>query len=490
MCSRCQRIGTRCIYDDKTWTFVDQAAPSDPEPSSSRSPELELARRAYQLPGDVYYPALSRASERWQIDADFWAAYLPNDDHSRDAGRGGMSVVPWVPTIRYLASQDNKARLALNSCALMALGRIRNNPRYVQEGLTLYSQALAATNQALRHPVCVLNDSVLACCRILALCEVFRPHVGTGLSTQGTDWQRHIEGTVQLMELRGPEKHVDEHGFVLFADARASAAIAGITRRTKAPFSDPRWQEVPWRGRETRRSPSDELADIMAAVSEALEQQDVVLDRLTAHPDQDPAAECHAVLDLSERIMAMFRDWEARMLGTLTTQQQPLSVPLGEVCMNLGYSSFHLVMQYWATSLVMCSRHWVTLRRLPPAVIASRERMHVPDPQAYADQIAKNAHHCFLPEAGLYGSQKASFPLGAALHYYAAANQQGSVGMQEIIRLFRESETASFTSGFLRSMAADPASVGIKADPEDEAKHAIMAAEWVGLRRELESDQA
>ncbi|KAK5151494.1 hypothetical protein LTS14_009338 [Recurvomyces mirabilis] len=488
MCARCRRIGTRCIYDDKTWTFVDQAAPSDPTPSSSRSSELELAIQAYQLPGDVYYPTLRQASERFQIDADFWAAYLPNDDHSRDAGRGGVSVVPWVPTIRYLASQDNKARLALDSCALMALGRIRNNPQYVQEGLTLYSQALAATNQALRHPVCVLNDSVLACCRILALCEFFRPHVGTGLSTQGTDWQRHIEGTVQLMELRGPEKHVDEHGFVLFADARASAAIAGITRRTKALFSDPRWQEVPWSGRETRRSPSDELADIMAAVSEALEQQDAALDRLTTDSGPISAAQCHAVLDLSERIMAMFRDWEVRMLGT--QQQQPPSPQLDEVCMNLGYGSFHLVMQYWATSLIMCSRYWVTLRRLPPAVIASREAIHVPDPQAYADHIAKNAHHCFLPEAGLYGPQKASFPLGAALHYYAAANQHGSVGMQEIRRLFRESETASFTAGFLRSMAADPAPVGIKADPEDEAKHAIMAAEWVGLKRELESDQA
>jgi hypothetical protein len=124
----------------------------------------------------------------------------------------------------------------------------------------------------------------------------------------------------------------------------------------------------------------------------------------------------------------------------------------------------------------------------------------VPDPQACAINIATHAHHYFAPTTGLVGPQHATFPLGAALHFFAATGQRASGSEEEAVdtaagetepstalviqrlqALFRNVERAKSTGEFLRSMAPDPAPVELKGDTNDAGEHEKMAKDWFKL---------
>jgi hypothetical protein len=125
----------------------------------------------------------------------------------------------------------------------------------------------------------------------------------------------------------------------------------------------------------------------------------------------------------------------------------------------------------------------------------------VPGPQTCAINIATHAHHYFAPTTGLVGPQHATFPLGAALHFFAATGQKASTSQGEasataassetgpstalVIRrlqeLFRNVERAKSTGEFLRSMAPDPAPVELKGDTNDAGEHEKMVKDWFKL---------
>jgi hypothetical protein len=116
----------------------------------------------------------------------------------------------------------------------MALGQMQGNLDFTHHGVAVYCSALTKTNKALQHAAIAQTDATLGTCEILAMCERCRPHAGSDVSTQATDYQRHVQGTAKLLELRGSHKHIDEHGFTLFANARSIIARSSITRRQSA----------------------------------------------------------------------------------------------------------------------------------------------------------------------------------------------------------------------------------------------------------------
>ncbi len=146
---------------------------------------------------------------------------MPTNDPGRSSIIDGVVSLPWVSTLRALASRESTTRLALDACGFMAIGNWRDDGRLLQQGLMLYSRALHEANKALRDPVQAQSDDVLATVRILGMCEMFR---GDGtreakVTSQGTDWLRHVEGTEKLLEWRGPENCSAEHGHELFVDS-------------------------------------------------------------------------------------------------------------------------------------------------------------------------------------------------------------------------------------------------------------------------------
>ena len=233
----------------------------------------------------------------------------------------------------------------------------------------------------------------------------------------------------------------------------------------------------------------------MVSVAHLLQAQDTLLDGLV-----DPS-----VLRDTAGIGVRFRDmflrskqiadslevWEQKAIR-LSSQMSGASAATGTLednCMRHGYEFFNTIMRYWFICMILTSRTWLLFRRIsqiiPPSAFTSAPGglPGVPDPQRFAANIARNCHHYFDAEAGLWGAQNASLSMGGALHYYAATGQFDSPGMTELRRVLREYKGAQFTVGFLKSMAADPAPEGLKGDTSVPQEHIRMAANWFGLDR-------
>lgn len=68
-----------------------------------------------------------------------------------------------------LTTFDKTANLALQACALTALGRINMDPQLLRDGTRFYSKALRETNLALQDPVRAQSDATLASCKLLSM---------------------------------------------------------------------------------------------------------------------------------------------------------------------------------------------------------------------------------------------------------------------------------------------------------------------------------
>lgn len=83
----------------------------------------------------------------------------------------------------------------------------------------------------------------------------------------------------------------------------------------------------------------------------------------------------------------------------------------------------------------------------------------------------------------------APFPMGAALHYYAATGGMESPEMDLMRMILNDRGRAGVTNMFLRSIA----NIGdrVKGDPRQRDQHVRMASSWFGIdkqeRREAES---
>lgn len=482
-CGQCRRIGAKCIYEDRSYTFV--------------APQQEHVAVRIRSPATFNRPSFLLADKRQQLETTFWEAYLPSSESPQDTTFTYTVIATWIPTVRYLATVDRTTRLALDSCILMALGRMQSNPDSVQHGMAMYCQALTETNRALQLSATAQTDAMLATCALLAMCEKYRPHCGPDVSSQATDYQSHVEGTARLLELRGCQKHVSDHGFALFAHARPSIALTGVTRRQKVLLDSQNWREVPWSAQNRHRTLKDKLVDTTLAIAGALQH----LDQYHEDPGVD-SWRINAVVRACAIPVQWLRAWEIEALRLHSDGPSNLS----DVCAKHGFGFYHLAMQFWAISLLLSARcrpfiDHLTKRSddghgLSPALQALASLL--PYPQTCAINIAANAHHYFAPTTGLVGPQHATFPLGAALHFFAATGQKASASKNEaragggtdpstalvierLQELFRNAERAKSTGEFLRSMAPDPAPADLKGDTNDAGQHEKMAKDWFKL---------
>ncbi|KAM0706414.1 hypothetical protein Q7P35_005740 [Cladosporium inversicolor] len=480
-CGQCQKIGAKCAYEDRSYTFV---APH------------ERATRTHS-PATIGRPSLLLTDRKQQLETTFWEAYLPSSESPHDTAFTHTVIATWIPTVRYLATVDRTTRLALDSCILMALGRMQDNPDSVQHGVAMYCQALTETNRALQLSATAQTDAMLATCALLAMCEKYRPHCGPDVSSQATDYQSHVEGTARLLELRGCQKHVSEHGFALFAHARPSIALTGITRRQKVLLDSQSWRQVPWSAQHRHRTLKDKLVDATLAVAGALERLDQY--------HEDPGTDLEVAKACATPVQWL-RAWEIEALRLHSGGPSNLS----DVCAKHGFGFYHLAMQFWAVSLLLSARCRPFIDHLTkqsddgvglsPALQALASL--VPNPQICAINIATHAHHYFALTTGLVGPQHATFPLGAALHFFAATGQRASTSdkneaiattagggtdpstvlvIKRLQELFRNVGRAKSTGEFLRSMAPDPAPAELKGDTNEAGQHEKMAKEWFKL---------
>lgn len=516
MCSRCARVGVQCSYGGKQWTFVEQTA-------SSEGPQREIVLRGQRtsnsrrqtptpsrsIPGGDSERHLRRTGFEIETLADFWERFLPREDPDT-VYVGGVYPVPWSKTFLELSDTDESVKLALQACALVLRSRATADPQFQQSAIRLYADALGRTNKALQDPETAQSDSVLAACRALANYELLRGTKGERISSQGHDWLKHVEGTCRIVQLRGPERHVSDHGHVLFEDCRANAVLAGIIMRKPNFFTNLEWHSVPWE--QQPRHLHDELFDVMITLPDLLQKTDQLLNNIeeaaTLSDRYNALVRARDYLSRSLQIAEFLRQWEYKALAVCMEEASGMyqdeigPIDLLAVCSNHGSGFFHMVMQYWTACILVYASSWIVYRKVrialspdePPSLPAWVKPPKIPEwmnPTLPASYIVKSSAKYFTPEAGYWGSQMSSWSLGLTMHYYASIGMVNSDEMNHLRSLIHIPKFGQMAGQWLRSMANMNSSA--KFDPGNRPVYEDIASAWFGtdrLRERTSSRQA
>ena len=476
------------MYEERKFTFVGLGSAT----VRYDSPPLRLLESSF-----------GRTALETQVIEEFWTRYLPRDSPNT-VHVGGILACPWKKTIQDLSMSDESVALAVRACAFTSLGQLDENSHYVKRGQELYIKCLRGTNKALQNPTQARGDAVLATCKVLGLYENFRNEAGSVPSSQGTDWQRHIQGTCRIVELRGPDKHVSSYGHELFGDARVNAVFGGAARRKPIFPRELAWKTVPWAS--NPRNLRDELFDDLITLPEILQDQDQWFDTIKTVGEQADGNGLHifkAGQDLLNQFMMLshrLHAWEQKTISlcsqteaqswsqaSATTASPQLPKTLLEVCKMHGYGFFQLISQYWGGCVVLYGATWLTYRtvnELSTKMKLAKSESLLPtmppwlNPEPVAANIAHCCSHFYQSDAGLWGSQGSTVSMTTAFHYFAAVGKVDCPEMQELRSALGSSRKGSMASQFMRSLAADGETFTPKRDTFSRDEHREMALDW------------
>lgn len=147
-----------------------------------------------------------------------------------------------------------------------------------------------------------------------------------------------------------------------------------------------------------------------------------------------------------------------------------------------GYGFAFIVFRFWAACIILYSTTMLVHQSLAEGRSASQLPL-IPawvNPRPFATNISRCVSHFFRPEAGLYGAQMAAFPIGCALHFYAATGMRESEEYQQVCSMFRQTRLGGVPGDFLRSIADNAASQDAKGDCTNGDEHVNMASKWFG----------
>jgi hypothetical protein len=396
------------------------------------------------------------------VDEYFWTNYLSQEDFSLDGSIDGILSAPWIPSVRQLADTDPDVKNALQACALAGLGWINNDRALVVRAAWFYAQALKQTNIALQDPVAALDDSVLACCRLLVLFEMLQrissePSAIDPKHNHIANWRMHVEGTCRLVQLRGRERHLLSLGMDLYDGVRLPAVIQGLSKRQPNAFTQLAW-----------RLPSlnmrDKLYELINPVPELLRDLDLWLEHQTQVRDFTTSRQLIAKgLNLLRRcldICTSLQAWEAQILilchgkrlssasnndlkDSFSGQARERGT-LCDVCRIHGHGFFSTCTQYWT----MCNILYGSLRRF------HQQFQVFLDLGAFGEalNIAQVAGHFFGLGMGLWAAHAAVFPISTALWYFAKTGRRDSPALKKMTVAFATSKTGVIMRDFLNAI--------------------------------------
>ena len=352
-------------------------------------------RRSLSVESEISWPAslkgaslssLKASDVDMQVEAGFWRVYLPHEDRMLDGSIDGIRAAPWLPTVRALAEEFSNVRVTVRAVAYAGLGWMREDQSLVQHGLRLYAQALRETNDMLQNPEYAPSDAVLAACRTLSLFEMFRrvpvaPETG---QSQATDWRSHAEGTFRLVQLRGPERHVSEHGLNLYDGVRMTGVIHGIASRGSNGFTG---LSLTLPGPNSLRYKLFDSMNALPQMFQELDEFKAPCNKNSANRDQDEMI--YHGKDLLEHCLAVCEflyTWEMQALELCydksirsrpTPQEENMSAlqgswDLADVCLSHGFGFFFLCAQYRSICVKVYSAV-VVLKRQTKALVENLE---------------------------------------------------------------------------------------------------------------------
>lgn len=479
-CGRCQRLNITCNYEARRFTFHYHQGTGSGTGGSPVAPEATAPSQPSTT--DVNFPphSLMRTDFVQLASARFWDIYLPSEDTALNGSIGNVTSVSWIHTVREIAQTNDNVDSALQACIFAGLGSTLSDAEYLRHGTQQYARALRGVNEALQDPALALDDSVLACCRLLSLFELFQRSSSSSGATstddndqrqsQRQDWRKHVEGTCRIVALRGRERHTSPHSRDLYDDVRITAIVHGIVSRKPNSFT-----MMPWRL--PVRTLKDDLWDLASHLPWILELVDQVtaeltnLTRLGDTPNSLLRRQSQEVIRECLKLGAELQAFEQAALNLCGAAQKPASrvgehhasrespphrehsSSLSKECQSHGFGFFYLCMEYWAFSITLYSAtvqfHSHIPRLLPDDGHLPKELPIWLDPEPPVHHIATNASHYFGPKAGLWSAQCATHPMIAALGYLARSGQKEEASWKSITTAFAGHPSAGALKQFL-----------------------------------------
>ncbi|KAL1648405.1 hypothetical protein SLS58_002158 [Diplodia intermedia] len=459
-CGQCLRSGLECGGYDRQRIFINQTVAPSSALAVAAPPACRSSAAPPVVPFDILLPdALTRTAFELKSLGLFWEAYLPKS-MSFTPKHTQLTTGSWLGIVDAIYHRENTMKHALLAISLATVGRQRGDSSMVSQGYASHGRALREMAYALQTTERARTDELIAASKLLGLFEVCSSFLTSTVHSlieawkilfgaddkdafaQARGWSSHVKGELVLFQARGPHAHIHGNAHALFVDGRFNTMIQAARARKKSIFSEPEWKEVPWQA--IPKTPKDALLDIMLDLPTLMES----LDNLVEGDHDEDTKEA-----LRARLMQECWDADRRLSEWVENMRPVVNMDLNELIYveRLGkFAAAQLVSYYWAACIMLFSvLHSANISSAKPEALPPRT-----DPRIYSRKIARSASYFFGPDAGIFGTHAASFPIGMALTVLLKAGKQEEEDRKLLTGIFNIPGVGVNIGKFLKSMRA------------------------------------
>ncbi|MCJ1437906.1 hypothetical protein MMC27_007293 [Xylographa pallens] len=391
----------------------------------------------------------------WDIQTDdaFWSCWMPRAAGHPSRRTTSMNFAQHVALLQSLSARDRTLRAAMRACSFTCLSGTQDESNLRLSSMRLYGTALQEVNRALRSQARMTSDAVLAACRLLAICEIFRPDAGVTRFQRAGNRQIHLEGMNRIFQLRGAESTAQLLEPGLRNIVRCLAIRIAITQYRPDLLLTSSWQNV------LPMTLEEELFGIICRVPSLLQRQNVVLKSAKAHgADNNLDLIIRGLINDSIQEARAFQEWEDKARTTcceLSGQNvQDKNITFLSVCPACGVSMLLTANRYWLASLLFSFRTEQTVALL--SEWRTGTSVALPswfNPRHFASSIIRVAPLVFRPEMGLWAVEQASDALGSAISYFATSGRSSDPELDLLRKLQSSNKFVQLVLGYMSSIS-------------------------------------
>ncbi|ETN40476.1 uncharacterized protein HMPREF1541_04753 [Cyphellophora europaea CBS 101466] len=252
-CANCVKSNRLCAgYQRERVFIVNQAVhplshtaqkvkPDSPETVDDQdmgitNPKLPIWKQKHRHPK----PSTSRQislipAYRQQLLDNYIRTTIPDVSHA------GPGATWWVQSLAQLPSHTPVLATAILAVSLSKAASVHHDANLRLQSLEHYTTGLWELQKALWSPDEMYRDETLAACLLLAVYELIECPGGSRVG-----FISHQDGAARLVQLRGPEAHVDGFGHAMFLAYRNMGILHGLDRRTPLFLAEGDWMTVPF----------------------------------------------------------------------------------------------------------------------------------------------------------------------------------------------------------------------------------------------------
>lgn len=292
----------------------------------------------------LHSPSLERAT----LYNTFIETYLPWTPQGSQNGH-----FSFFQTIADKRSSEPSLQQGLDALSLVQIGSLHKDQAILRQAVRQYGNALTSLARSIAKGQYLYDDDVLASVTVLATCELYEE-----INKAGGGWGRHVQGSNQLVAMRGPNSMQSDLALLLYSNMRHGSLLHALIER-KAPFmATPEWRAVAYRVPKALQDSSTTFYDSAIQVPGLLERHDALdLDSTDALQTLD------SILADSIQLEDSMRDWYSawQAIGKITCGGSTSDTP---------YYSLHPVEEFEFFCTLCKNRTLTHAYRFPDFLVA------------------------------------------------------------------------------------------------------------------------